>query len=329
MVNTLMLYDRIIGNGTINEPEGKPEPEYALRSTVNWMRALAMLVEEHEFSFRTARKNYEEIGKRHMDELVENTVLEQLFLGLHHLSAIEALAEAKNPADMARLGILGWYYGLTNAASAMIAAQDGSFQEDHSGTARIWDTVIANEGRAMPPFEYRVSSLVEKEFKPEVNVIRAESKAKLIHEPEDLEDALGCIASYLSGSAKWYAWKTTEDIRKTKEFKALGVDDFRTKAARELRDNRFSQKPIGFLHQAFRYRGKANYREALFLAYDVDPLVDLKGFISDQADVLRAFLTMAGAFSSRKLGKKTWNEFVEDVEISREFSTSVKNVWKA
>ena len=70
---------------------------------------------------------------------------------------------------------------------------------------------------------------------------------------------------YLSGSAKWYAWKTTEEVRKSPAYKALGVSDFRTKAARSLRDACLSPRTMGFVHQASGYRGKANYREALFL----------------------------------------------------------------
>ena len=48
----------------------------------------------------------------------------------------------------------------------MIAAQNGSFQEDHSGTARIWDHELANRGLVIEPFNWRVSSLVEKDFGP-------------------------------------------------------------------------------------------------------------------------------------------------------------------
>jgi hypothetical protein len=40
-----MLYDRIINQGTINEPGGKPDPQFALPSTVNWMRSLRILIE--------------------------------------------------------------------------------------------------------------------------------------------------------------------------------------------------------------------------------------------------------------------------------------------
>src|SRR5258708_2409502 len=117
-----MLYKRIIEGGTINEPEGKPDPQFALPSTVNWMRAFRLLVENMKVDFASGTKFYASQGKRNMDAQVENTVFEQLFLGLHHLSALEQMKDVKPCADLARIGILAWYYGISNAASAMIAA---------------------------------------------------------------------------------------------------------------------------------------------------------------------------------------------------------------
>jgi hypothetical protein len=126
-----MLYDRIINQGTINEPSGKPDPQFALPSTVNWMRALRVLIEDQGIDFGTADSFYSTHGKRSMGTLEENTVLEQLFLGLHHLSALRQFRDGATSADYARVGILAWYYGIANAASAMTAAQSGSFKEDH------------------------------------------------------------------------------------------------------------------------------------------------------------------------------------------------------
>jgi len=76
-----MLYDRIIKQGTINEPGGKPDPQFALPSTVNWMHALRILVEDQGINFATAEAFYNKQGKRTMDVLAENTVMEQLLLG--------------------------------------------------------------------------------------------------------------------------------------------------------------------------------------------------------------------------------------------------------
>jgi hypothetical protein len=322
-----MLYQRIIGSGTLNDPGGKPDPQFALPSTVNWMRALSLLIADKGVNFAAAESFYASLGKRNMDALVENTILEQLFLGLYHLSALEKMKVPETSADFARVGILAWYYGTANAASAMTAAQNGSFQEDHAGTANMWDREIAARNLAMEPFSWRASSLVEAIFSPEVNAYRSSSVGKLLSRPTTASEALGAAAEYLSGSAKWYAWKTTEDVRKSSEFKKLCVSDFRKKDARALRDARLSQRSVGFVHQASRYRGKANYREALFLAYGKGTKTILKDFIADQASVLRAFLAMAGAFSSRKLGKSLWDEFVADVDANRAFSTSAASVW--
>jgi len=70
---------RIIEGGTINEPEDKPDPRFALLSTVNWMRALCLLIADNGVNFASAKSFYASQGKRSMDALVENTVLEQLW----------------------------------------------------------------------------------------------------------------------------------------------------------------------------------------------------------------------------------------------------------
>jgi hypothetical protein len=322
-----MLYDRIINQGTINEPGGKPDPQFALPSTVNWMRSLRILTKDQGLDFGAADAFYSKQSKRSMSALEENTVLEQLFLGLHHLSALEQFRSGATSADYARVGILAWYYGIANAASAMTAAQSGSFQEDHAGTARLWDEQIASRGMAMTPFSWRVSSLVEKTYKPEAAAYRNGSSRKLQTKPSTATDALGAAAGYLSGSAKWHAWRTEEDLKRSREFKELGVDNFRTKAARTLRDQRLEKKCMGFVHQAARYRGKANYREALFLAYGSGTETILSGFVADMSVVLRAFLVMAGAFAKHKLGKDLWRDFVTDIDAKKAFTANAADVW--
>jgi hypothetical protein len=322
-----MLYNRIINQGTINEPGGKPDPQFALPSTVNWMHSLAILIEDQGINFGAAEAFYSRQSKRNMTALEENTVLEQLFLGLHHLSALEQFRSGATSADYARVGILAWYYGIANAASAMTAAQSGSFQEDHAGTARLWDEQIAARGMAMTPFSWRVSSLVEKTYKSEVAAYRNGSSGKLQSKPSTAIEALGAAAGYLSGSAKWYAWRAEEDLRRSSEFKQLEVENFRTKAARTLRDQRLDKKCMGFVHQASRYRGKANYREALFLAYGSGTETILTGFVEDMSVVLQAFLAMAGAFSKRRLGKDLWQEFIADIDAKKAFTTSATDIW--
>lgn len=113
----------------------------------------------------------------------------------------------------------------------------------------------------------------------------------------------------------------------SREFKALSVANFRTKAARELRDSRLTGKAVSFLHQAIRYRGKANYREALFLGYGDYVETLLSDYLDDLATVLRGFVTMSGAFAYKRLGRSIWNEFTDDLDKHRSFQVSPKSIW--
>ncbi|SFG41420.1 hypothetical protein SAMN04488020_102159 [Palleronia marisminoris] len=74
------------------------------------MRALRILAEDEGIDFGTATAFYTKEGKRKMDIRVENTVLEQIFLGLHHLSALDQFRGGTTAADYARVGVLAWYY---------------------------------------------------------------------------------------------------------------------------------------------------------------------------------------------------------------------------
>ena len=174
---------------------------------------------------------------------------------------------------------------------------------------------------------WRVSSLVEKTYKNEVATLQNGSVGRLQTCPITAEDALGAAAGYLAGSAKWYTWKTEEALKRHRAFKELGVESFRSKAARALRDEWLERKSVGFIHQAARYRGKANYREALFLAYGSGTEKILSGYLEDMHAVLRAFLAMAGAFACRRLGKALWSEFVADVDLKKAFTTRPGDVW--
>jgi hypothetical protein len=250
-----MLFNRIVHTGTLDEPEGVPEPQWALISTINWMAALRKIIENDELNFSSATVFYSAVPRRTFGSEQEvNTVLEQLYFSLHQLSTLAAFQNFPCKLDVSRMGIVTWYYGIYYAASAMIAAQDGTTQSDHAGTASAWDRQIVQNNLAMLPFKLRVSSLVKSSIESEVDFIRSGNSSDLKRKPENAQDALGTCCSYLSGTAKWYAGRFENDVKKTKEFKELNVLNFRKKLAIEIRDQRLSNRNCGFLHQAFRYR---------------------------------------------------------------------------
>lgn len=322
------LYARMREHGTLAEtPQDIPDARFALPSTINWMHALAILVSELDLNFAAAAQAYGAVQRRALTERELNSVCEQLLFALHQLSSLRALAKVDNKADVARIGIMAWYYGVYGAASAMIAAGDGSFPETHAATAQQWDRQFATSGLALPPFGDRLSSLRNDVVEQELSPVRSRGKHSLTVTPTNLEQAWGCLAEYLAGTAKWEQWNIQERVRETKDYKALGTDSFRTGAARGLRDAAFARRGIAFLHEASRYRGKANYRDAIYLAYGRSVPRLLDGFIDDLATALAGFAAMAAGYVSKRIGRDAWTAFIDDLEQKRSLSISPKDEW--
>ena len=142
--------------------------------------------------------------------------------------------------------------------------------------------------------------------------------------PKNEKEAFGALFSYLQGTASYKKWETEENIKGSREFKNLGVSDFRTKVARELRDIKLEKGIVNFLVQAFRYRGKANYRDSVFLSYGNDRSEELKQFILDLDTVATAFMKMASTYAKARVHKSNWDSFVADLETNLRFEFDTK-----
>ena len=76
-----MLYKRLLVQGTLEEPNGVSDPQFALPGTINWMRALSLLVGERNLGFPAALQVYSQEQQRQSTAQEENTVFEQLSAG--------------------------------------------------------------------------------------------------------------------------------------------------------------------------------------------------------------------------------------------------------
>jgi hypothetical protein len=284
-------------------------------------------VADLNLDFASGRTFYAKVQARGVPDRELNTVCEQLLFVLNQIAALQALASAPNKADVARTAIVAWYYGVYSAASAMTAAMDGSFQDNHTETARKWQERFPGRNLAMHPFADCLSSLVAGTVATELAPVKMRGQHSLVNKPTMAPEAWGCCAEYLSGTAGWEQWNIEERVKETPAFKALQVTDFRTKAARQMRDAAYARRGIAFLHQASRYRGKANYRDAIYLAYGSSVPTQLSGFVDDMLVVLRAFAAMAGAYCSLRVGKLAWKEFVHDLDRKKAISVSPTDVW--
>ncbi|MDO8977545.1 hypothetical protein [Reyranella sp.] len=324
----LSLYSRIRTHGTLAEaPIDVPDARFALPSTINWMRALAILVDDLALDFGAARHFYANVQRRAVSDREANSICEQLLFALHQIASLRAIANVPNKADVARIGIVAWYYGIYGAASAMVAAADGSFPDTHAATATQWARHFPMNRLAMAPFADRLSNLSDAAVEAELAPMRERGKHSLTVVPTTVAQAWGCCTEYLSGTAGWEKWNIREQVKGTREFKDLGTDSFRTAAAKKLRDARYDKRGIGFLHEASRYRGKANYRDSIYLAYGKSVPALLTGFVDDLERVLSAFSAMAAAYASMRMGRDPWAAFIDDLEAKRAISVSPKALW--
>jgi hypothetical protein len=105
------------------------------------------------------------------------------------------------------------------------------------------------------------------------------------------------------------------------------VAGFRTKPERQLRNAAYAQERNCVSSASFRYRVKANYRDAIYLAYGTSVPDLLSEFIDDLLTVLSGFATMAGAYPYMRVGKAAWNDFVDDLDKKRSITVSPKDIW--
>jgi len=315
---TQWLLDRLF------EAKDQAEPRFAFQGTINWMRALAEIVDDGSCDDGKLKSIYSKLSRRTINRDADTLVFENIFMAHHNLAALNSMDDdIKYKYDICRSAIVSWYYLTYFASSAMVAATSGSVQETHAATAKVWQADIVEKNLFPYPFNLHLSSLVTKKVDADIKIYRNSNIYDLNIYANDTEQAHGAIVSYLKGTAGFKKWQTENQIRTSSEYKKLGVSDFRKKIARELRDKSLEKGQVNFLIQAFRYRGKANYRDSIFLSYGDNNEDLIKQFIKDLLTVSRAFLRVASYYSAKRVEKGAWEIFIKDIENNSRLSMDI------
>ncbi|MBU0558198.1 MAG: hypothetical protein KKG93_01210, partial [Bacteroidetes bacterium] len=260
------------------ENQDHPDPKYAFLGTVNWMRALAFIVQTEDFS-ESINVHYQNTSQKVRTEYEKSLVWENLLFSLHNISFLQSLIPSFSNYESVRAAIISWYYSIYYSSSSMITAVSGSAQETHTKTINVFQNQIIDNNLAVCPFHYSLSDITSQSVESQINTLRNGNTFNLNSTPNSSAKAYGCLYSYLNGTAEYQKDIIEEKVKSSKEFRDLGVDNFRTKAARALRDSSLSSHKINFLTQAFRYRGKANYRDSIYLSYGENNSATISQFI--------------------------------------------------
>lgn len=296
-----------------------PLPRFAFQGTINWMRALAILVDEGTFENTSLSRFYRATTRRAPTEEADTLALGHLLMALHNSSSLDKLAEQDEPYSCVRSAIITWYYALYNASKAMIAATCGADPQTHADTSRIFQTELVNRGLVVAPFDLSITDLTPANITAATSLLRAGNTHHLANLPTNQSEAFGAAVSYLKGTAEYRKEEIEERIKCSPDFRALGVSDFRTNAAKALRDSKLTPASVNFLVEAFRYRGKANYRDAFYLSCGPDYTDELSQFNTDLARVSAAFINMSSHYISRRVIRQNWRDFSSDITANARF----------
>lgn len=315
------LLDRLL------EANDQANPRFAFQGTVNWMRALAESVNSGSTDDEKLTAIYSVVPRRPVNKVADTSVFENIFMAHHNLASLYSLNnDIESPYDTCRSAIVAWYYAAYFSASAMVAAASGQTQETHAATAKVWQADIVEKDLIPYPFDMYLSSLVSKTVEDEIKEYRKDNIYDLKDRAEDIEVAHGALVSYLKGTHKYRKSKVEEQIKTYSKFKELGVDDFRKKVARELRDKFLDRWQVNYLVQAIRFRGKANYRDSIFLSYGADQEEIIIQFIEDLLNVSRGFIRSAAFYSSKRVERGSWSEFISDIEENTRLSICTNDI---
>ena len=149
------LLDRLFEAGD------QAEPRFAFQGTVNWMRALAEVVNGGACADDKLNDLYARVQRRPVNREADTLVFENTMMALHNLSSLKSMnKDVEDKYDICRSAIISWYYSIYFSASAMVAASSGSIQETHTATAKVWQSDIAEKELIPYPFNLLLTSLV-------------------------------------------------------------------------------------------------------------------------------------------------------------------------
>lgn len=293
-------------------------PKYAFLGTINWMSALAILVDMPLFNDQNLKNHYKGVTRRTPNIEADTLALENITMALHYSAGLISINQnIKNRYDLVRLSIISWYYVIYSVCSAMILVASGNNSKSHTGTAKIWQNNIVENNWAIGPFALSIKNLEPKNIETEIRQIRNTNFYNDLNRcPSNENEAWGGVYSYLKGTADYEKWKIEEKVKNSKEFRNLGLSNFRTKEAQNLRNNRLSNGMVNFLIQAFRFRGKANYRDSIYLSYGDDKQTDINQFTKNLEKVAQKFIRMASFYIAGRVEQNTWDEFIKDLDAN-------------
>lgn len=304
---THWLYDEI----QKNDPERNPRE--ALQSSINWIRSLDLeITAEHgdvaALQFQSYVDAFTKSGLQLRSTADPALVFEPLFGSLVQSLTLTSMAKRDLPPWCAPGMIVGWYYAFYGAIRAMLAAND-VFVETHAKTCTaVGGTLLKHLPHPLNMHaEWDKNDTFTKTFPQYPGVTSTKLLAAFAN---DRHQSREMLLGYLSGTARNKAKKVKGEILRGNKGTFV---NFTTTKARMVRDARFKNLAFNFMHCAYCFRAKTNYRDAIFLAYGSRPEPGLPQLVCGLARTSRCAFLCALAYCRVRLGRTITARFIADV----------------
>ncbi len=295
------------------------EPAFAYASAVNWIRAFAMLVEPLiadpvRYVRTQVRPVFRNVGaiwppqqpavRRRL-----SLCLTPVYMATNFANTLDHLAQTTTGDRLwstLSSAMVTWYYSVYYLFQGFLAAMDGTTIDTHAEGQRIMN----DKNRLkllLPPFNLQCL-WGGKWNTPALAPAWPSDGQFLRRRPQNQNEAQAAVGAYFTGTWVWFAHRTTERVKKENQ-----LPDFRTKAAQALRDAALQQVAINFLHCVYRYRTKANYRDAIFATYGSQFSGLPTEFLRDLLTLYKAIALGVEAYVCRRVHITRYQHYIDDV----------------
>lgn len=301
----------------ISADDGNRKPSFSVRGIDNWFRALRFEIENTHG--KTVQQQIESCRDFYSGDksikanpnTANGKMFEQLFFSVIYSMTVDRFSSQLSTAPWIRpTAIVDWYYAVYFSIRAILPIFGHQISEDHAKTAKF----VASTFRThLPyPFDMLARRTTGEEYDTYIGGAQPQHHDLNRSFFPMSSIAQGMLAQYLGGTAEWYSTRTKNNILSDKK---LRIKNFRTILARAERDRRLTDE-IGFLHCAYRQRTKANYRDAIYLAYHYGEEIGLETFATNLSASAKFASINAIACTEHYIGRNDVKSFIEDLSVN-------------
>ncbi len=278
-----------------------PDPSFAFQSTIHFIECVKNICENPKFLPKLDKIQ----TQTYLDD--EECIFKSFKSFLMSLNFIQTLQVFSNQDEkychhLIRESIPCWYYSIYHSLISVIKLfSENNSPESHKSNINFFTENISNYYPDI--IKYTIKDLNDYDKKIELYIKNENYTYKDIkYKPKNYEDSIGGYFCYFNGTCKYLKDKAMEEIKTNKK---LNIQNFRTKLAKDTLKDNLKKKTCSFYDLSFRFRGKAHYRDSIYLCL-IKPFhyKSINTFLNNVFIISKKISIINRKIIQKKLGRK-------------------------